>query len=77
MNKLTIAFVIVFIGLLLTVVIAKPQKLDNDNIVFNTNTLKIHKLDCEWAKKCTKNCVKTTRSKAYEKGGTACKVCGG
>lgn len=49
----------------------------NEIVVFNTNSLKVHKVYCKWAKKCTVNCVNTTRKNAYSRGGIPCKVCGG
>lgn len=46
-------------------------------VMFNTATLKYHKLYCKWAKKCTVNCVKIDKSQAIKRGGKPCKVCGG
>ena len=45
--------------------------------MFNTQTLKYHKLDCQWAKKCTVNCIKIDKKEAIKRGGKPCKVCGG
>lgn len=50
---------------------------DNQTVIMNTKTYIYHSPDCKWAKKCTKNCIKTTRPKAQTQGARACKVCGG
>ena len=49
----------------------------DEKVVFNTYTLKYHKPSCEWAKKCTQNCIKISKKKAQQQGGVPCKVCGG
>jgi len=46
-------------------------------VMFNTQTLKYHKLNCQWAKKCTVNCIKIDKKEAVKRGGKPCKVCGG
>ncbi|MBQ8476825.1 nuclease [bacterium] len=48
-----------------------------ETVMFNTQTLKFHKLTCKWAKKCTVNCIKIDRKEAIKRGGIPCKVCGG
>ena len=53
-------------------VVARAEK-----VAFNVETLKVHKLSCRWAKKCTENCVIIEKKEAYKKGGIPCKVCGG
>ncbi len=50
---------------------------DSQTVVMNTKTYIYHNLTCKWAKKCTKNCIKTTKQKAQAQGARACKVCGG
>jgi hypothetical protein len=50
---------------------------DDETVSFNTNTLKYHCVTCQWAKKCTKNCIKVKKSEAKARGGVACKVCNG
>lgn len=50
---------------------------DNQTVIMNTKTYIYHSPDCKWAKKCTKNCIKTTKQKAQTQGARACKVCGG
>jgi hypothetical protein len=57
---------------------AAAGKKDTDpDVSFNTNTLKYHCPSCTWAKRCTKNCIKIKLSEAKERGGVACKSCGG
>jgi hypothetical protein len=60
----------------------KNQKteLQNENqeiVSFNTNSGKYHCPSCQWAIKCTRNCISVTREKAIKVGGVPCKVCGG
>ena len=33
---------------------------DNSAVVMNTKTYIYHSPTCKWAKRCTKNCIKTT-----------------
>ena len=55
-----------------------PVWADNDEMVaFNTKTLKYHCLKCQWAVKCTQNCITIKKSEAIKRGGVPCKVCGG
>lgn len=46
-------------------------------VMFNTKTLKYHKPSCQWAIKCTVNCIKIDKKEAIKRGGKPCKVCGG
>jgi len=46
-------------------------------VMFNTKTNKYHSLNCQWAKKCTVNCIKVDKKDAIRQGGIPCKVCGG
>jgi len=46
-------------------------------VMFNTNTFKYHKPSCEWAQRCTRNCIYIPLSEAIRRGGIPCKVCGG
>lgn len=48
-----------------------------ETVVFNQKTLKYHKPSCQWAHKCTVNCIKTDKKTAVKNGGKPCKVCGG
>ncbi|MCX8072340.1 MAG: hypothetical protein N3C12_07810 [Candidatus Binatia bacterium] len=50
---------------------------DDEIVAFNTSSLKYHCLKCEWALKCTRNCIKIKRAQAKASGGVPCKVCGG
>ena len=47
-----------------------------DTVVYNTKTQKYHSPNCEWAKKCTVNCIRIERKQAVQRGGIPCKVCG-
>lgn len=48
-----------------------------ETVVFNTKTYKFHKLYCQWAKKCTVNCITIEKREVVKRGGIPCKVCGG
>jgi len=48
-----------------------------ETVVFNVKTHKYHSTRCEWALKCTKNCIKIDKKEAIKRGGVPCKVCGG
>ena len=50
---------------------------DSHIVVLNTNRLIYHNVNCQWAHKCTKNCVKVTKREALGYGARPCKVCGG
>jgi hypothetical protein len=50
---------------------------DDEIVAFNTKSLKYHCLTCQWAIKCTRNCITIKKSEAITRGGVACKVCGG
>ncbi len=58
-------------------VTALPTDRANELVYFNVSNLKVHKLTCVWGQRCTKNCIKIPRAKAYSRGGVPCKVCGG
>lgn len=47
-----------------------------DEVVFNTNSHIYHGKNCEWAMRCTVNCVKMKRSRAAIIG-RPCRVCNG
>lgn len=67
-----------FVVLILSLLIGSLSVAAEDPIVsFNTKSLKYHCPKCEWAVKCTVNCVKIKRSEAVKRGGVPCKVCGG
>lgn len=46
-------------------------------VAYNQKSHIYHKIGCEWAKKCTQNCIFIMKSQAINRGGRACKVCGG
>lgn len=48
-----------------------------ETVVYNTKTGKFHSVGCQWANKCTANCIKIDRKEAVQRGGVPCKVCGG
>ena len=48
-----------------------------ETVVFNVKTHKYHSIYCEWALKCTKNCIKIDKKEAIKRGGVPCKICGG
>ena len=47
------------------------------SVAFNTKSHIYHDHSCEWAHKCTKNCITLDSSDAKRRGGRPCKVCGG
>ncbi|MFH1653526.1 MAG: hypothetical protein ABIE74_05675 [Pseudomonadota bacterium] len=69
----TVLFFLIFIFATL----ATAQDRANEEVFFNKKTHKVHKLSCEWAHRCTKNCIKIKRADAFNRGGVPCKVCGG
>jgi len=70
MKKIFVLFVILILSAVNTSVLA-------DVVVYNVKTGKIHSPGCQWAQKCTVNCVRMERAKALKSGGVPCKVCGG
>lgn len=50
---------------------------DSHVVIMNIETDIYHHPSCIWAKRCTKNCIKTTKDDALSRGARACKVCGG
>ncbi len=46
-------------------------------VAFNKSSHIYHKHNCEWARKCTKNCINIDSLDAKRRGGRPCKVCGG
>ena len=47
-----------------------------NQVYFNINSGKYHKISCIHATRCTKNCICVNKSRAKETG-VPCKVCGG
>ncbi len=62
---------------LLLVLILSAQLCLAEMVVYNTKTHKYHKPYCQWAQKCTVNCIKIDKKEAIRRGGIPCKVCGG
>jgi len=50
---------------------------DSSPVIMNVKTYIYHGPACKWAKRCTKNCIKTTKDKVKSQGARPCKVCGG
>ena len=46
------------------------------DVIFNAKALVYHTPSCEWARKCTRSCIKIDHILAQSKGGVPCKVCG-
>ena len=65
-----------FLVLMITFLTSSVLAADSLTVIMNTKTYIYHSTDCKWAKKCTKNCTKTTKQKAQAQGARACKVCG-
>ena len=68
-------FLLSILTILILIITSVPAMAEM--VMFNTQTLKYHKLDCQWAKKCTVNCIKIDKKEAIKRGGKPCKVCGG
>ena len=47
------------------------------DVIFNTKSLIYHTFTCEWARKCTRNCIKIDHTLAQRSGGVPCNACGG
>ncbi len=62
--------------LLILLFVSPVLAADSQTVIMNTKTYIYHSPDCKWAKRCTKNCIKTTKQKAQAQGARACKVCG-
>ena len=62
---------------MITFLTSSVLAVDSQTVVMNTKTYIYHNPTCKWAKKCTKNCIKTTKQKAQDQRARACKVCGG
>ena len=63
--------------LLACLLLLAASSLAEETVAFNTESKKYHCLDCQWARRCTKNCIRISLSEARRRGGVACKVCGG
>lgn len=67
----------IFLLLILIFLITPALAADSPVVIMNVKTHIYHHPSCIWAKRCTKNCIKTTKDKALARGARACKVCGG
>lgn len=76
---LTTAVLLLLLGLIACFVAAPTVAAvgDDEIVAFNTQSHKYHCLTCEWAVKCTRNCINIKTSEAIARGGVPCKVCGG
>jgi hypothetical protein len=59
------------------VVEAQSRPSTDPEVVFNTQSLIYHRASCSAAKRCTKNCIVVRLSEAKQRGGRACRICGG
>src|SRR2546425_3399717 len=50
---------------------------DDEMVAFNTKSHKYHCLSCQYAVKCTQNCIQIKRSDAIARGGVTFKASGG
>jgi hypothetical protein len=65
------------ICLALLILFALPTNAFAYDVIFNTKSLIYHTPTCEWARKCTRNCVKIDHTLAQRRGGVPCNACGG
>lgn len=67
---------LLFLFLNLIILLSTPS-CNAETVVYNVKTGKIHAVWCQWANKCTVNCIKIERKDAINRGGVPCKVCNG
>lgn len=53
------------------------NRIKKDVVVYNLSNGKLHTHDCEWAEKCTKNCIYIKKRKLKKIFFIPCVVCGG
>ncbi|MCR4880591.1 MAG: hypothetical protein K6A44_01380 [bacterium] len=53
------------------------NRISGDVAVYNLSNGKLHTSDCEWAEKCTKNCIYLSKKELKKKFYIPCLVCGG
>lgn len=53
------------------------NKVAGNVIVYNLSNAKLHTSDCEWAVKCTKNCIFKDKDEIENMFFIPCAVCGG
>ena len=66
-----------FYLLFLLIIIVAGFAFGDYEVAFNEKSFIFHSPTCEWARKCTLNCVYIPKSVAIKRGGRACKVCKG
>lgn len=62
--------------LLLTIFVGLAGMAHAETVIYNPNSKIYHKPNCQSAKIC-KVCIKIEKQTAIQKGGRACKKCGG
>ena len=55
----------------------QKNKINGDVVVYNLSNGKLHTSDCEWAEKCTKNCIYLSKKSIKKMTYIPCLVCGG
>ena len=55
----------------------EKRVIDSDTFVYNLSNSKLHTHDCEWAEKCTKNCIFLSKDEIKDLFYIPCLVCGG
>lgn len=55
----------------------KKNHIHGDVAVYNLSNGKLHTADCEWAEKCTKNCIYLKKKEVKKMFYIPCLVCGG
>ncbi len=51
--------------------------ISDEVVVYNLSNAKLHAASCEWAEKCTKNCIYINKSELEKIFYIPCLVCGG
>ena len=54
----------------------RKNRVHGDVVVYNLSNGKAHRHDCEWAEKCTKNCIYIEKEKINDMFFIPCAVCG-
>lgn len=70
-------YLLMFLFIVSPIIMSPVWAADDKPVVLNIKTRIYHNLNCVWAKRCTKNCIKTTKQETQAEGARACKVCGG
>ena len=55
----------------------RKNRISGDVAVYNLSNGKLHTADCEWAEKCTKNCIFMKKRAVKKMLYIPCLVCGG